>query len=90
VLSAKHGLVEPEQVLEPYDLSLADLQAEQRLAWGKRVAARLEALGLASAVLEVHAGGLYQETLLAAGRKVRSPVAGLPVGKRLAWYRQRT
>lgn len=37
VLSAKHGVVELEQVLEPYDLSLADLEKHQREQWGANV-----------------------------------------------------
>jgi hypothetical protein len=90
VLSARYGLVEPDSVLAPYELSLADLNAGQRLAWGRAVAARLRGLDLAGARLEVHAGRLYREGLLAAGLKVSSPLRGLVVGKRLAWYRQRT
>jgi hypothetical protein len=46
-------------------------------------------LGEGSARLEVHAGRLYHEALLTAGLEVCSPVEGLSVGRRLAWYRQR-
>lgn len=37
VLSAKHGVVTLDQVLEPYDLSLADLEKHQREQWGANV-----------------------------------------------------
>lgn len=37
VLSAKHGVVTLDQVLAPYDLSLADLQKHQREHWGANV-----------------------------------------------------
>src|SRR5437870_3545178 len=43
ILSAKHGLVDPDEVLEPYDLTLADLTSAARAAWGRRVSAALVA-----------------------------------------------
>jgi hypothetical protein len=89
VLSARHGLVEPDEVLEPYDLSLADLDAGQRQQWGHRVAARLGELGLGATTLEVHAGRLYLQALREAELAVCAPVEGLGVGQRLAWYRGR-
>ena len=36
ILSARHGLVDPETVLAPYDLSLHQLSAAERQAWGDR------------------------------------------------------
>jgi hypothetical protein len=33
ILSARHGLVEPDSVLNPYDLSLRQLSAREREAW---------------------------------------------------------
>ena len=41
VLSARHGLVEPRTVLEPYDTKLADLTPSERSAWADRVARAL-------------------------------------------------
>ncbi len=46
VLSALHGLVRPDVVLEPYDLTLTDVSIVGRRAWAAGVLARLEALGL--------------------------------------------
>jgi hypothetical protein len=37
ILSAKHGLVKPGHVLEPYDLTLIGLNAADRLRWSRRV-----------------------------------------------------
>jgi hypothetical protein len=34
VLSARHGLVEPETELEPYDQSLSDMPCSERDRWG--------------------------------------------------------
>lgn len=90
VLSAKHGLVVPETVLEPYDLTLADLTALERRQWAQQVAADLDDLGLTEGRFYLHAGALYRQglerllpdTVLPFGRP-------LPIGKQKAWYRQR-
>lgn len=91
ILSAKHGLVDPDQVLEPYDAQLLGPyweKPELRACVGLQLAQ----LGW-SGVLEVHAGHEYAELVrveaayTAPGLRVVSPVAGLQVGQRLAWYR---
>lgn len=43
VLSAKHGLVAPETVIEPYDETLTKLGKAEREAWGERVAEQIYA-----------------------------------------------
>lgn len=43
ILSALHGLVRPEQVLEPYDMALADQSRAYRQEWGLRVVDTLRA-----------------------------------------------
>jgi hypothetical protein len=42
ILSAMHGLVEPEAQLDPYDLALAELTARERKEWGERVVRALD------------------------------------------------
>ncbi len=42
VLSAKHGLVELDQVVEPYNLKLNDLNRKDRAAWATYVATALD------------------------------------------------
>ncbi|WP_425538051.1 DUF6884 domain-containing protein [Myxococcus stipitatus] len=36
ILSARHHIVEPHQVLEPYDYSFADMRKPERVAWRTR------------------------------------------------------
>ena len=43
ILSAKHGLVDPDTALEPYEQSLAAMPCLQREAWGARVLRQLGA-----------------------------------------------
>lgn len=92
ILSAEHGLVEPEQVIEPYELHLSSTSRAYRAEWGRRVVHDLQAnLGdPRSKVIEVHAGKAYLEAvrkgLVEAGATVVEPLAGLTMGERLAWY----
>lgn len=92
ILSALHGLVHPDDVLEPYDLALAKQSAAFRDRWGRQVVDALrDRLGsLAGTSFEVHAGAPYADAvrglLEAAGAEVVLPLRGLTQGQQLAWY----
>src|SRR4051812_38638013 len=57
ILSAKHGLLEPDSTIEPYDLRLSDCGAVDRRRWSRGALEALEAkLGeLGSHTFELHA-----------------------------------
>lgn len=92
ILSAEHGLVCPDQVLEPYDRHLASQSFEYRQKWSHQVArsvlAELEQLGLDT--VEFHASRAYTEevrrTLQHAGIVVHWPFEGLRQGEHQSWY----
>lgn len=42
ILSAKYGLVSPDDVLEPYEQSLNQMKVDERHAWAARVQAQME------------------------------------------------
>jgi len=93
ILSALHGLVEPDCVLEPYDVALDDASRQQRREWSARVLQQLrDRLGdLGKYEFEFHAGAPYRdfgvvEGLEAAGAAVTNPTAGLRIGHQLAFY----
>jgi hypothetical protein len=95
VLSAKHGLVEPDRVLAPYDEALTDRPRAARRAWSSQAVQALEDIlgGLSGVVVELHAGSAYLDNGLAAGLSDRGavlehPVKGLSFGRQLAFYRQ--
>jgi hypothetical protein len=94
ILSAEHGLVSPDDWLEPYERYLPDTSREYRRAWGQKVAEQLEqAVGSLSGVLvDVHAGAAYvvsvEEALGPRGAEVLDQLKGLSFGRRLAWYLQ--
>ncbi len=64
VLSAKHGLLEPDDVVAPYDLELGDASTAYRSAWGEWVAAQLgERVQLLGATVEVYGGVGFAQPL---------------------------
>jgi hypothetical protein len=89
ILSAKHGLVMPDEVIEPYDVTLRGMGRQGKLAWARRVAAQLRERGLLDGDnhFQVHAGADYASPL-AQHFPVEQPLEGLAIGQRLAWYRR--
>jgi hypothetical protein len=91
VLSARHGLVEPGTVLEPYDTKLSDLMPGERSAWADLVARALYYRGFGGwGVFEIHAGDAYarplRDALALIALDILEPLAGLGIGQRLHWY----
>ncbi|MGY2001713.1 DUF6884 domain-containing protein [Blastococcus sp. SYSU DS1024] len=91
VLSAKFGLLHPEEVVAPYDVYLPKQSARYRSAWAEWVVAQLgERHDLRGLTVEAHAGSAYCEPLVGplarAGATLVQPLAGLRQGERLAWY----
>ncbi len=89
ILSAKHGLIDPETIVEPYDLSLSHLDHGERRAWAERVVADLRNRGLMGAEFHLHAGEKYARPLEPLLGEVDRPLRGLGIGRQLAWYRSR-
>ncbi len=96
ILSAKHGLVAPSEMLDPYDETLTTKGSGERRAWADRVLAQLrDALGdIGRYDFEIHAGVAYTDHglrsgLVSAGAAVGLPVEGLGLGRQLALYKHR-
>jgi hypothetical protein len=96
ILSAQHGLLDPAEVLEPYDLTLSSLPVAERRRWSTNVVAALrDELGdLSQHAFEVHAGAAYTghglvDELRRARAVVKLPLAGLSLGQQLAHYADR-
>lgn len=96
VLSAKHGLLHPDEVIEPYDVSLEGASADEARAWAGEVGPRIVSIcrALGATTVEVHAGQAYTPARLIsaledAGIAVERPLAGLRIGEQKAWYLQR-
>jgi len=92
ILTAKHGLLDPEEMIGPYDLPLARQPVSYRRAWGEQVAEQLTVeLGhLTGRRFELHAGAAFTEPLCdslpARGAVVTTPLAGHNQGQTMQWY----
>ena len=93
ILSAKHGLVPPEEILAPYDVTLTTMSRAGRRHWSLGVLVALESLlgDLGEHTFEIHAGFAYAgfglaDGLAAAGALVQLPTSGLSLGRQLQFY----
>jgi len=87
ILSAKHGLLNPDQVIAPYDCTLNAMSAGDRRDWATRVRRQLRQCLPPGAEVVVLAGSRYREGieafLTANGFSVSVPFKGLGIGKQL-------
>lgn len=91
VLSARHGLIRPEDMLEPYDQTLKTMTKAQRDTWARHVAAQLWSWATDRNVTSLHvtllAGAAYAAWIPLAHdlARVVQPLQGLSIGYRLKW-----
>jgi hypothetical protein len=89
ILSAQHGLVNPDQVIAPYNRTLNKMNIEERRTWALRVQRQLEDLELPAGVcITLFAGERYREFLmdyLLGLGQVDVPMARLRLGEQLNW-----
>ncbi|MFD1588127.1 DUF6884 domain-containing protein [Halorientalis brevis] len=97
ILSAKHGLLDPDgEPIEPYDETLTGAPVARKREWAEHVFSELAAVGLLdeSMSLVLHAGKAYYGELLplleeSAVAEISIPTEGLAIGETLAWYSER-
>ena len=94
ILSAKYGLLFPDDIIKPYDLTLNTMRSQQRKEWAKTVfyqmqnRLRLEDFDK----IFFHAGKKYREHLIPKleniGIQCEIPLQHLSIGKQKEWYKQ--
>ncbi len=89
VLSAKYGLVHPDEVISPYDLTLNTMPIADRRRWANRVLTELEPNLEGVGCVVFLAGQRYREflelPLRSRGLNVCVPMEGLRIGEQLNW-----
>ncbi len=88
ILSALHGLVDPTEVIAPYDVTLKKMPAAKRREWGRKVRVQMENAGLIGLPLVALAGKDYVQPLTDAGLVVGQPMKGKSIGKQLQWLNE--
>ena len=92
ILSAKHGLLLPHEVIEPYEQTLKAMRRKAKKQWAERVYKQLKDKFDFKIISEIffHAGMDYREYLIPLmrreGVRVQVPLEGLRQGKQLQWY----
>lgn len=93
ILSAKYGLLHPEEVIEPYELTLNSMPVVAQRVWAEEVFAALEPHLVADPSVVFLAGRCYREflerRLHAQGIDVAVPMAGMRQGVQLSWLKRR-
>ena len=93
ILSALHGLVDPDEMLEPYDVALKDASRSEKREWSEAVLRaidqRIRPRG--GDIFEMHAGADYRlfglgDGLRDRGCSIENPTQGLNFGRQLAFY----
>jgi hypothetical protein len=93
ILSAKHGLLNPTDVVEPYEMTLNSMRSCERILWSENVAKKLiDRYGIAEAT--ILGGEKYREYLIPILKEqnwiVNIPMQGLAIGKQLKWLKEKT
>ena len=97
ILSAKHGLLDPEgPPIEPYDETLTGTGVAKKRDWAEKVYQELDEAGLLEpdVSLVIHAGQDYYGELLPLlrdrkGVAVDISTEGLSFGDTLSWYKEK-
>lgn len=91
VISAKHELVTLDQVVEPYNRTMADVAKEWRVVWGNRVwDSVLKRHQKLDRQVFIYAGKDYVQPIRRAGfhqATFHEPLAKMQIGQRLRWLR---
>ena len=94
LLSAKYGLVNPTEVISPYQLDVTNMGVRQRLSWAERIGDEARRKLPYSEQITLVAGSKYCECLLPylseLAEHVYMPLAGLSVGFQCGWLRCHT
>ena len=92
ILSAEHGLVHPDTVIEPYERTLNTMGVHARRAWAERVKGQIRNEAFSPELFVVLAGQRYREFLLdflkGRSQSVVVPMEGLGIGHQLRWLTQ--
>jgi hypothetical protein len=94
ILSARHYLLHPGQVVWPYSRSLNAMPADDRRRWAIRVYDALRSVTHPDrAFVTILAGRHYrehlEERLVLDGYRVNVPMRGMRIGQQLVWLNER-
>lgn len=87
ILSAKYGLLELNQQIEPYELTLNTMNKKQRKEWADKVLIQCKEKGISFEDETIFlCGKKYREFLMKEFKNSTTPLEHLGIGKQLAFY----
>lgn len=94
ILSAQHGVLAPDDLVAPYDVTLNRMVKREREQWGLMVGAQLIELIPPRTQIIVLAGLRYRADFVprleAEGYRIEVPMRGMRLGAQLRWLNQHT
>ena len=92
ILSAKHGLLSPHEVIEPYNVTLNEMNKKERESWANHVWEQITSASDPLDDIIILAGKKYSEGFIQRlhirGNGVADPLRGMAIGQRLAWLKK--
>lgn len=90
ILSAKHGVLDLETEVEPYNLTLNNMSSSEIKDWASKVLSQLkEKTDLDNDDFIFLAGDKYRKYLIHHIKSYEIPLIGLPIGKQLQYLKNR-
>jgi hypothetical protein len=92
ILSAKYGLLRPDDIITPYNQTLNKMPVRERRLWAARVLTDLKPILSTVDQVEIFAGKRYREfieEILRQKIEVVVPLEGLRIGQQIQWLKRR-
>lgn len=87
ILSAKHHVLELDEMIDPYNLTLNDMSEKERRKWAHEVIRQCYDKGIDFDDEVIFLCGInYRKYIVRNFKNALEPVAGLPIGKQLKYY----
>ncbi|SKC68792.1 DUF6884 domain-containing protein [Maledivibacter halophilus] len=91
ILSALHGVVELEQVIRPYNVTLNNMSEKDRKTWSEKVINQLKNKNISfdEDKFIILAGNNYRKYLVRNMKHVEVPMEGLKIGQQLSYLKEK-
>ena len=90
ILSAKHGLLNLDKIIEPYEETLNNKKREEQRFWAKKVFAQIEKeCDVKNDTFIFLTGKKYNQDLSLYLPHIQLPLKNLTQGKRVQWLKQK-
>ena len=90
ILSAKYGLLQPEDIIDPYNISLNKFEKNELILWSDSVFIKI--LDLYPTEIDFYAGNNYRKYLIPKlqdkGIVCSVPLTGMGIGEQLRFYNE--